>query len=263
MSYTIFGANGFIGNALYVYLKAKGHNVYTPDIRSDTPLKAHLGHVIYCIGMTGNFRGQPEKTIESHVDILQKYINLNNFDSWLYLSSTRVYANSINTNEEEPICIRPSADSLYDLSKLLGESICLSHEQSTVRITRLSNVYGPGQNENMFLGRILKDLKENNKTVIQEAPESSKNYIYIDDVVEILEKISTSGKGRLYNIASEANTTHRTISDIITSYGYDVSFQPDANARIFPHINTHKASSEFGFSPRCISETLPSLLKNL
>lgn len=261
MKFTILGSSGFIGKALTLYLTSKGHDIQTParDIKSLVGKK--LGHVIYAIGMTGNFRDNPEAAIEAHVNVLQRLIKDADFESWLYLSSTRVYGTSqTDTNETTEIALHPEADKLYDLTKLLGESICLSQSNPAVRIARLSNVYGPGQSVHTFLGSILHDLKTTGKAIVSESPNSSKDYIYIDDVTETLEFISLNGTERLYNVASGRAVTHAALAKIIESCGYDIKFSPNGNERVFPAIDTGRINKEFGKKSHIILDDMPILL---
>ena len=54
-----------------------------------------------------------------------KKIDTSNFNSFLFISSTRFYNNSKTTIETEKIEIDVNdKNSLYDISKLLGESYC-------------------------------------------------------------------------------------------------------------------------------------------
>ena len=50
------------------------------------------GHVIDCIGLTGDFRVRPLDTAEAHVGLVARCLAELQFDSFLLLSSTRVYA---------------------------------------------------------------------------------------------------------------------------------------------------------------------------
>ena len=68
----------------------------------------------------------------------------------------------------------PTSDTVYDLSKLLGEALCPSQPQATVRVARLSNIVGSGQSEHTFLGALLSEVRRDGHVVVREAPLSSK-----------------------------------------------------------------------------------------
>lgn len=261
MKFTVLGGTGFIGKALVHHLGNKGHEVGVPS-RAITTLAGHkLGHVIYAIGMTGNFREHPEAAIEAHVNVLQRLMKDADYESWLYLSSARVYGARHENAEATPISVSPNADTLYDLSKLLGEAICLSHKNSAVRVARLSNVYGKGQSEHTFFGSILRDLREGGKAVIGESPSSSKDYVSVDDVTALLELIAINGRERLYNIAGGHATTHRAIADVIKLCGFDAEFSSNGATRALPAIDIDRIKQEFGHAPRAFIDDLPTLLK--
>ena len=68
---TVLGAGGFIGGALVARLIAEGRPV-DPVTRDDLPAllsaRRPAGDVIYCIGLTADFRTRPLDTAEAHVD---------------------------------------------------------------------------------------------------------------------------------------------------------------------------------------------------
>ena len=263
-SFTVLGAGGFVGRHLTAHLQAQGHDVAAPSRDTSTLHGKNLGHVIYCIGLTGNFRQQPFDTIEAHVGVLSALLQNTVFDSWLYLSSTRVYGGldvEDTASEESMLPAKPSADALYDYSKLLGESLCLTVDHPAMRVARLSNVYGIGQSPHTFLGSLTKDLKETGAATILDNPASSKDYVSIDDVVPLLEKIALSGKQKIYNVASGTQTRCDMLAEAIHALGYDIGFAETAPPpRAFPKIDIARIANEFDFSPRLIQDDLPFLL---
>ena len=56
MSWTVLGASGAIGRRLVGYLRQTGHVVYTPERGDPGVWTRPLGHVIYAIGLTADFR---------------------------------------------------------------------------------------------------------------------------------------------------------------------------------------------------------------
>lgn len=156
MKFTIFGANGFIGSHLVNYLKQNNIPYFSPSRDDPTIFQQQLGHVIYCIGLTGNFRHRVVDTVQAHVCKLLDILTNTQFDSWLYLSSTRVYLNSENTQENAMLKVDPSqVDYLYNISKMMGESVCLANPPK-VRIARLASVYGPNNAPHHFLNAVLR-----------------------------------------------------------------------------------------------------------
>ncbi|MEO9526412.1 NAD(P)-dependent oxidoreductase [Roseibium sp.] len=262
MKATVFGSSGFIGRNLAAHLRDIGYVVATPDREAAGDPRGNLGHVFYCIGMTGNFRDRPLATVEAHAGLLARLLERAEFSSFIYFSSTRIYAQAgpEETIEDTPIQVRPSADTTYDLSKLLGEALCMSLEQPAVKVIRLSNVYGPDQSKATFLGSLVEDLARTGHAVIREAPDSSKDYVSISDVVTLAERIARGGRHRTYNLASGQPVRHIDLAEAAGAAGVSCTFAPGGACRTFPAINITRLQNEFAFSPRSVLDDLPALL---
>jgi len=76
MKFTVLGAGGFIGSHLLAHLRQAGHDCFAPARGDATLFAEELGHVIYCIGLTADFRSRPFDTVRAHVcllaDVLEK-----------------------------------------------------------------------------------------------------------------------------------------------------------------------------------------------
>jgi nucleoside-diphosphate-sugar epimerase len=264
MRYTILGSSGFVGRHLERRLRQQGHEVVTPGRDNLFANPRAAGHLVYCIGFTGNFREHLGETVDAHVTLLRRCLAEFEFDSFLFLSSTRVYGSqqeSSATSEDDPVCVRPTSDSVYDLSKLLGEALVLAQANPAARVARLSNVIGPGMSRYTFLGSVLEDLRRDASVTIGEDPESSKDYIHIDEVVELLIQVASGGSERLYNIAAGRPTTHGQLAELLHGLGgYTVTFAPHGERRVFPTIDNSRIQREFGYSPRPIDASVMSHL---
>lgn len=262
MRFTVFGHMGFIGQHLTTYLTSKGHDVFTPPKVISQIGGTKLGHVIYAIGLTGDFRERTKDTIDAHVNLLNELLEYTDFESCLYLSSTRIYSGIKDlATEDSCLNINPCADSIYDLSKLLGESLCLAKSSASIRIARLSNVYGTGQSKHNFLGSLINDIQKNGKVVINEAPDSAKDYVSLKDVLQLTEAIALKGSCRIYNIASGNPVTHYDLAERIKNLtGCTIEFNKNANKRYFPKIDISKIKEQFDFSPASVIDDLPILL---
>jgi nucleoside-diphosphate-sugar epimerase len=260
--FTVFGARGFIGARMADYLRGRGHEVLAPSRGAEETAGADLGHVIYAIGLTGDFRARPFETIDAHVSTLARLMRDARYDSWLYLSSTRLYgagAQRAPCRETDAIGVTPGPDSLYDASKLLGEALCLT--QPRARAVRLSNVYAPNLGPETFLGAVLDELRRAGEATLREAPGSAKDYVSLAAICPLLEAIATRGTQRLYNVASGRNVSHAEIAALITrATGCRVSFAEGAPERAFPSIDVSRAAAEFSFSAPSLADDLETLL---
>lgn len=264
MKFTVLGATGFIGRNLVEFLRTQNLIVNAPDHHQPDWLKQllsdDLGHVFYCIGLTANFRQRPFDTVEAHVCLLKKILEQGRMDSLTYLSSTRIYENAVGTDETTMLQGIPSnPEHLYNISKLMGESLCLASSNKT-KIVRLSNVYGNDINSQNFLTSVLKEAVQNSSVQFLTTPQSSKDYISITEVVRLLPRIAIDGVHSLYNLATGQNTTNANIAIGLEREGVKTSFSEDSKHWSFPKIDVARLNSEFGLVANTLERDLPNLL---
>jgi nucleoside-diphosphate-sugar epimerase len=266
MKFTIFGYKGFIGSHIINYLENQkiSFDIVNPD--NEEVFKKEMGHVIYSIGLTGDFRKRPYDTVEAHVCLLKKILSQGKFESFLYLSSTRVYLKSQNTHEDSELIVNPNEfDDIYNISKILGESICIATNKKNIRIARISNVVGEKNNSDNLIGSIIHDIKNSlNEIQIEINPESEKDYIHIDDVITLLMKISLEGKEKIYNVASGNNIKIKNIAtEIQKIVNIKFNFSENAEKQSFKKINIKKIEKEFNFTPTNILQKLQCMLNDI
>lgn len=247
---TVFGADGFVGKALARKLEADGVTVWRVSRESWPETGTHVGHVIYAIGLTANFRGQVRETFAAHVGRLAELIDRYRYESLLYLSSTRVYRGATETHEDTALQVRPvDADDTYNISKLAGESLILGLDHPMARIARLSNVYGGPEASASFLSSVQKEAARKGSCLFLTGPASEKDYIHIDDAVCRLAAIALKGASRLYNVAAGENISNAEIARLLEGLGVRTAFDIGAPVTRFMPISTTRADAEFGPLP--------------
>jgi nucleoside-diphosphate-sugar epimerase len=263
LKFTVFGSSGYLGSSLVQKFKSEKIECLTPDIRKDQIENKNLGHIIYAIGVA-NFKQNPSKAINAHVILLNKLLNEVKFESFLYLSSTRIYYDAVSTDENSSLVINPSNyNSLYNISKIMGEVICNSSKKRNVRIARLSNVTGNNFNSNLFLPSIIQDAINLKKITLQTKLDSEKDYVYIDDVLDILPKISLKGKNTIYNIASGKNTSNEEIVKKIQEItNCEIEVKKKAATYRFPTISINRIQKEFEFKPTSVLEKFEKIISD-
>jgi len=249
--FTVFGANGFIGRHLTAYLNGRGHSVLALGRDDAIPAGKNLGHGIYCIGLTADFRKRPFETANAHVGMLSDILERQRFESFLYLSSTRVYAGTAIASEDAELKVQPAnPDHLYNLTKLAGEALCLASGVAAGRVVRLSNVIGAGDARTNFLPSLIADARERGHVTLRTTPASSKDYVAVSDVVGAIEQVALGGRHRIYNVASGCNTSNATIAELIRSrLRAAVTFDEASDHVTFPQIQISRLVEEFGFAP--------------
>lgn len=259
---TVFGAHGFVGRALTAYLRGRGYAV-REVVRGDASWRGQdLGHVFYTIGLTADFRSRPFETIEAHTGYLTDVLSGTRFTSFVYLSSTRVYARSASTDEAAQIPVAPSdPDDLYNLSKLMGEAACLGSGLAQARVARLSNVFGADLGSQNFLTAVLREACARKTVHLRTGLASEKDYVWVGDVVRSLEAIARGGSEPITNVAFGRNTTHAEIVDAVAqATGAVVTVSPDAPVVRFPQIDTRRLDQLIGPNRRALSQSIGDLI---
>lgn len=260
MMFTVFGGHGFVGGATVAALRAAGAEVRVPGREEPLP-SGHLGHVIYAIGVTADFRQRPFETMDAHVGVAARILHDADFDSFLYLSSTRLYRHAESTAEHERICVDPEdPEDFYDLTKLAGEALCHRAGRRNVRIARLSNVIGHDFRSRNFVFDLMRAAWTERLVTLRSAIDSSKDYIMVEDVAHMLPLIATRGTRSCYNLASGVNLRHADILvPIVQVTGASVTVAEGARAETFPLMDTGRLRSEFDFMPAPVLSRLAPL----
>ena len=249
--FTIFGHKGFFGSNLVKYLKKKNKKIFLP-VSNKTIFKNHLGHVIYCFG-THEARLNPKKALAGNLSILSEIILNNKFKSFTYLSSIRVYSSNKDTKEDAKIVINQREKDIYFKSlKLAAENLCLQIKNPKIKVARISNIYGYNfKNQKYLLPTLIRNAKQNKKIIISINKNTKKNYLHVNDAIDVLLKIIKKGKKRLYNIASDKMIS---LSEIIQLIKKDnklkITFTKKSKNKSEAKININRIKKEFNFIPK-------------
>jgi nucleoside-diphosphate-sugar epimerase len=224
------------------------HAITRGSLQALLAARRPAGHVIDCIGMTGDFQVRPLDIAEAHVGLVARCLANLQFASFLLLSSTHVYARADTTQEDVAISLQSAEPSdLYSLTKLAGEALCLAYPRPEIRVARLSNVYGAGMSAETFLGQVLREGEGTGGVVFHQSAASAKDYVNIAALVRLLPDIAERGRSRLYNVASGRNTSHGMIADRLQQIaGWRICIAVDAPTVLHPPIDTTRLVAEFG-----------------
>ena len=259
--YTIFGSTGFIGKEIIKKLNEKKLKVFKPK-KNKTKFSKNLGHIIYCVG-SDDWKKNPKKGYFSNLGHLQEIVYNNNFKSLVFLSTTRLYMNSKKSvTEKNNILVKSdNIDNYYNILKVASESLLLSLNKKII-ILRLSNVFGNNFESPLLLPTLLKNAIQKSQINILINRYSTKDYISIKDVVDLVFKIQKKNNFRIYNIASGKNISLKKIIDIIKGNTKCKVIYKNQNIKINePLINIDRIKKEYNFKPSLKIETeLPKLI---
>jgi nucleoside-diphosphate-sugar epimerase len=262
--FTILGASGFIGSNLVAYLQQHRYSYTSLGRQDEIHYSRPLGHIVYAIGLTADFRTRPLDTVEAHVCILRKLLAEAEFDSLTYLSSTRPYRHAQSTSEQASFDMDPSRfDSIYDLSKLMGESMCFHSGRKNIKIARLSNVIGLRKDCDIFIDQILDEIIKKGTVRFKDSIDSSKDYVSIDDVLPALTKIALSNETGCFNIASGGNTSNRQILEFLRSeFSFNFLGSGDEQPINSTLIDISRIKETFELTPMPFDTFFPNYLIN-
>lgn len=249
--FTILGSRGFLGSHLLRTLVSRGHSVYTPDNINSAVFRAEHGNILYCIGLTADFRMRPFATIESHVCILNKLLKETYFKTLTYFSSTRVYQGAHSTTEDVMLRVDPNRhEDLYSLSKLAAEALCLHSGREGIKILRLSNLVGLRDDNDLFINQVLHDIVTRGSVTLHSSATSSKDYIWVQDAVDAVITMAASTLSGCYNLASGQNQTNYDLLAALRShFEFELEYTERTSEAIYPEIDISKIRGAISWEP--------------
>lgn len=260
---TVIGGHGFIGSHLVAELESAAVRCWVPQPDDPDLARRDLGAVFYCAGVNAASTRPGFDSQRAHIAQLASVLDGARFDSLVYLSSTRVYLDADSGDEETALRVRPlHPDQLFNITKLAGEAICLRDPRASVRVARVSNVFGPGARAANFLPSIVAEAIGTGRVVLRSALDSAKDYLSIDDCVRALIAIVERGSERLYNVASGVNVTHAQITSVLArATDATIEVAPHSPAIVFPIIEVVRICRLVPQSTQTVLDSFADLIR--
>lgn len=263
--FTVVGGAGFVGSRLLEALRMRGAQVWAPDRREPWPWNRPLGHVLYCAGLTADYLARPFDTVQAHVSLLAQVLQQGQWDSLVYLSSTRLY-DGLGAGVAHESAVLPMDPSnprhLYDLSKALGESLCHVAGQGRARVARLACVYEGPQDADGFLPELLRQVMAARRAglgqiEVSSSPHFARDYVYLPDVVDALIRIALRGQQPVYNVASGVNVSNAELFAYLECrWGCRVHPLLQTVPSPAPRVDIDRLRSELHWQPRVLWDVL-------
>jgi nucleoside-diphosphate-sugar epimerase len=224
--YTVIGAGGFIGSRMVGALSARGEDVYAPERGDPDLISRDLGRVFYCAGLTGDFMVRPFDTVEAHVGLLTQLLRDASFERLIYLSSTRVYDSLGPRGGKESDTLEfdvAAPRNVYDLSKALGENLCLARSGGRAAVARLANVFDWTDAAGGFLSDLLKRARREKVMTLDSSPQAGRDYIHADDVIAALLAMDAQEAHGIVNVARGEAISNGDVAAVFAAAGWTLN----------------------------------------
>lgn len=175
--------------------------------------------VIHLAGLSGlkKCEMEPEKAFDVNVsgtaNVVKGCSKAN--AKLIYISSREVYGSTIDKKSKENDLLKPV--NIYGKTKKKAEKIIINEAKNSKLnyiILRLTNVYGPGSNTGIN-HMILESL--NKEKIILNGGEQVLNFIFIDDVIELIHLTLVNNKlfRKIFNIGSNDTMSLKDFSETL------------------------------------------------
>ena len=268
---TLVGGHGFVGKYLFSYLTAQGWDCWVPLKNDPLLTQRPLGYVFYCAGLTADYAVRSFDVVDAHVSCLNRILHQSNYDSLVYLSSTRLYDSQpgiVGVESSDLIFNTGNFRHIYDLSKALGESMCHVAGKGKAKVARLSCVYHDQNDVDGFLPGLLRDVVAHKgkkyPLEVNSSPHFLRDYVTINDVVDALVKIACFGQHTIYNVASGENVDNKTLFLHLESK-CQVKIEPLRSDQLpLPAIvSIDRLMSEFSWQPMPVLQQIDHILEGV
>ncbi|MCX6808591.1 MAG: NAD(P)-dependent oxidoreductase [Candidatus Berkelbacteria bacterium] len=258
----IFGSDGFIGTHLLKLLSQnekielipfKGNNLERKEIFDFFEENSGIDQVI---NLAGTFFGDFDQLSKVNLVVLNNILETataNKVGKIIYTSSGAVYGEPLRSESKESDPLHPNT--VYGLvKKYCEESVLFYNETKRLEycILRFSNVYGEGNNKGVIYN-FLTDIEKSGKVRVTGDGEQSRNFLYVTDACEALEKAIFHKKSAVFNIS---NPIKVSINDILEklrqTHKFEVEYVKSDNFLKDLLLNIDKAKEELGFEPKVV-----------
>lgn len=227
MKVLITGPNGFIGSFLTSHFKSKEGFTVVPLSSLDKkklfeiPLAVepcdaviHLASKVFIPESWEDPYSFYQTNTQGTLNILE-YCRQNKA-RMLFLSSvvySQPFSNPISENH------KLGASNPYTHSKLLAEELCLFYLKNfgvDATILRPFNIYGPGQKKSFLIPTIVNQaLNPNIEQIKLQSTSSRRDYLFIEDLANLIEKVLLSPNPGVYNAASGQSFSVKEVVELI------------------------------------------------
>lgn len=214
MKYLLIGGKGFVSSNFQSLLKKKGKPfsvlsskkidlLSTAKCKSLSRIKKDNYNVVFFSAITPD-KGRDFKAFRNNILMLSNFLEhfpSKNISHFNYISSDAVYSLNQKIINENTTC---APDDLYGAMHFSREKIVESFfNNNNYTIFRPTLIYGEGDTHGSYgPNRFLRQIKENNKIILFGKGLDTRDHIHIEDVVDLIFKISGKRSEGIFNLAT-------------------------------------------------------------
>lgn len=196
------------------------------------------------------------KTNVVGTQVLLESARKNNIKKFIHISTDEVYGSIKEGSFHEQSFLNPNSP--YSASKAASDLLAKSYfttYQLPVIITRSSNNYGPYQYPEKIIPLFITNLLKNKKLPLYGSGENMRDWIYVMDNCEAIEKVLRFGKvGEVYNIGGEVALTNLELTrKILRQMQKDetwIQYTKDRPGHDFRYSLYSEKIKELGWKPK-------------
>jgi CDP-glucose 4,6-dehydratase len=218
--------------------------------------------------IVGTAARSPLSTFEANVrgtyNLLEACRTLGTVERVVVASSDKAYGNHEQLPYREDAPLRPAFP--YDVSKACADLIARAYAASyglPVAVTRLANVYGPGDlNWSRIVPDTARALARGQRPLIRSDGTPERDYLYVDDAIEVYLAVAASlggdgvAAGRAWNAGrDEPVSVLQLVEELIEISGRNL--EPEVHGRGTPGgeidrqwLDSSAIREELGWEPR-------------
>lgn len=267
LTITSSGAENKLPNELYDFPNEKGHKVLYYGLNGidwshvygqDAVIHLAANNDTRCLDESemflANYHGPVELFVKAAIGGCKNFV---------YASSTAVYGNSPapyveGVTEEKPM-------NVYGRSKLMFDEFAMKFaEDSDHKVIglRYCNIYGPGEEHKgkrmSMIGQLLRSVHAGKKPTLFTDGEQSRDWVYVEDVVDANMLAISSDESGIYNIGSGVATSFNELvsriadivqkQDVLPPNYIDCPFENEYQS--YTCCDIEKAKSHLGYEPK-------------